>query len=134
MKSKTRIAGESLKLSLGDRVDFYRTPQNKDASGWIGPALVINLTDFSTGIVHVKWQGHIYSCEIRHVRPALVFFSFAIEAERGVALGLSTWQELQMAVIAHKAAIEHVSAAHFYQQGWRMTRLALNHQRCWHRI
>ena len=66
-------------LKLGDFVDSDRTPQNKDASGWIGPAQVVNLTDLASGRIDVKWQGYIYSCQVRHVRPALIFFTFYFE-------------------------------------------------------
>ena len=125
LKSKSRIAGESLKLNLGDLVDFYRTPQNKDASGWIGPATVVNLTDLASGRVDVKWQGYIYSCQVRDIRPALVFYTYVMERGHSAAsAALPLWQAIQARIHNSKSQQIHIAAAHWYQQGVRLTKLA----------
>ena len=48
--SKTRRSGELLELKLGDLVEFYRKPMNKDTTGWHGPAEVVNLTSLQDGL------------------------------------------------------------------------------------
>eukprot|EP00435_Cladocopium_sp_Y103_P052682 s894_g16.t1 len=66
--SKTRRSGELLELKLGDLVEFYRKPMNKDTVGWHGPAEVVNLTSLQDGLLHVKWQGRILAVRIQDVR------------------------------------------------------------------
>ena len=76
LKSKAGTPGEQLNLKPGDLVDFWRAPYTKDISGWLGPAIVVNTTEQDRGNIDVKWQGHIYSVSIRHVRRALVYHCF----------------------------------------------------------
>ena len=71
-RSKTRMAGELLDLQVGDSVDFWRDPANKDTSGWRGPADVVDLGEMSEGNISVRWQGRVFSCAPRLVRRALV--------------------------------------------------------------
>ena len=59
LRSRTRIAGESLNLKPGDLVDFYRAPFTKDISGWLGPAKVVNTTEVDNGNIDVKRQGRM---------------------------------------------------------------------------
>eukprot|EP00973_Karenia_brevis_P025750 3553071-Karenia_brevis.AAC.1 len=40
LNSKTRVAHEQMQLTVGDMVDYLRSPANKDESGWRGPAVV----------------------------------------------------------------------------------------------
>ena len=112
LRSKSRMAGESLNLKNGDLVDFYRTPQNKDASGWIGPARVVDLTELDHGMISVKWQGYIYKCQVRHVRPALVFFTYAMEGEYAASAVHPIWQQVQARIHGSVAHMLYVSAAH----------------------
>ena len=60
-------------MDIGSLVDFWRQPVHKDDSGWIGPGTIVHIED---GTIHIKFQGHIYSCATRHVRNALTFFSY----------------------------------------------------------
>ena len=77
--SKTRRSGELLELKLGDLVEFYRKPLTKDASGWHGPAEVVNLTNLQDGLLHVKWQGRVLSVRIQDVRTAMVYLTFLMK-------------------------------------------------------
>ena len=74
--SKTRRSGELLELKLGDLVEFFRRPLNKDVSGWHGPAEVVNLTSLQNGLLHVKWQGRVIAVRIQDVRTAMVYAAF----------------------------------------------------------
>eukprot|EP00959_Pyramimonas_sp_CCMP1952_P063792 1332581-Pyramimonas_sp.AAC.1 len=57
LNSRTRPAGELLELKIGDEVDIYRAPPNKDLSGWRGPAVVTDLTRLREGMIGVRWQS-----------------------------------------------------------------------------
>eukprot|EP00435_Cladocopium_sp_Y103_P051132 s594_g15.t1 len=74
--SKTRRSGELLDLKLGDLVEFYRKPMNKDTVGWHGPAEVVNLTSLQDGLLHVKWQGRIIAVRVQDVRTAMIYLTF----------------------------------------------------------
>ena len=56
LRTKTRPAGQSHNYNVGDLVDFFRPPSNKDWSGWKGPAKLIHLTNISRGAVTVRFQ------------------------------------------------------------------------------
>ena len=73
IRSKTRPASEQLRLEVGSLVDFWRQPMTRDDSGWMGPGVVVHV-EHDSGNIHVKFQGHVYSCSSRHVRNALTFF------------------------------------------------------------
>ena len=59
MNTRTTMAGQKLNLQVGDEVDFFRTPASKDATGWHGPAEVIDVSRVPKGIVSVKWQTKV---------------------------------------------------------------------------
>eukprot|EP00973_Karenia_brevis_P043551 6034514-Karenia_brevis.AAC.1 len=67
LNSKTRVAHEQLQLNVGDMVDYYRAPANKDESGWRGPAVV---TEVDPPAV-VQWQGQFIQGSTRDLRRAL---------------------------------------------------------------
>ena len=69
--SKTRLSTKSAGIVEGDTVEFWRAPENKEASGWKGPATVVHI-DHETGIVHVKWQGRVLLCRPQDVRKSLL--------------------------------------------------------------
>eukprot|EP00971_Amphidinium_carterae_P102564 2030284-Amphidinium_carterae.1 len=70
MRSKTRPSGMVLDLSAGDVVDYWREPSTRDASGWRGPARVVN-SRVQEGMVDVEWQGRTLSVRLADVRRAL---------------------------------------------------------------
>ncbi|CAJ1381673.1 unnamed protein product [Effrenium voratum] len=56
-RAKVRRSAELLELEIGDLVEIFRRPTTKDASGWVGPATVSDLSSLREGIVYVRWQG-----------------------------------------------------------------------------
>ena len=56
LNTKTRPAGQSFESKLGDLVDFHRTAPTKDASGWKGPAKIIDNTNITRGTLTVRYQ------------------------------------------------------------------------------
>ena len=54
-KTRTAPAGQSHDYKVGDLVDFHRVMGSKDASGWKGPAKIIDTTNISRGTVTVRY-------------------------------------------------------------------------------
>ena len=72
LSTKTRQSGERLELKLGESIDFFRDPPNKDISGWRGPAVVTDLSGISDGQVGLKWHGRSMTARLQDVRRSLV--------------------------------------------------------------
>ena len=103
---------------------LYRAPVTKDQSAWIGPATVVNLTALKRGQTDVKFQGHIYSCAVRHVRKALVFFTFLSDIDKGNSHD-NLWTECQKRIQSYKHNLLHNLCAIETQQGWLLSREAV---------
>ena len=43
----------------GDTVDLFRRPNNKDLSGWRGPAVFVSTASVDQGYFDVRWQGRV---------------------------------------------------------------------------
>ena len=76
LNSKTIIAGQSENYQPGDKVDFFRKGGAKDATGWTGPATVVDNTHISRGTltirhIHGTMEGRL--ADIRRHLPFLVF-------------------------------------------------------------
>ena len=87
-RSKTRVSGELLELAPGDLVEFFRPPTTKDQTGWMGPAVVADVTPIPQGIVAVRWQGRTLDCRIQDIRRALVYHTlmFHVDSESPIAI------------------------------------------------
>ena len=75
LRSKTQAPFELSSLKVGDLVDFYRHPNKKDITGWLGPAVVCNMLDAKHGNADVKWQGKVFTCKHQHLRRHLVLLT-----------------------------------------------------------
>ena len=58
-KTRTLPAAQISDYKIGDQVEIYRNPGNKDSSGWLGPGTICDLTMVSRGAIGVRWQGHV---------------------------------------------------------------------------
>ena len=56
------------------RLDIFRLPDNKDESGWRGPADLLEI-DYHNGAAIVKYQGVPYLIPIRHLRKHISLFT-----------------------------------------------------------
>ena len=72
-KTQTRVTAEQLELVVGDLVDIYRTPRQKDNVGWRGPAKVVSISSQDQGIISVQWGGRIMNCRTQDTRKALMY-------------------------------------------------------------
>ena len=62
-------ADDQRTYKVGEWVDVWRKPKNKDAAGWRGPCVVLSL--LGEGFLTVRWQGVCFDIPIHHVRPHL---------------------------------------------------------------
>ena len=58
-------------FKIGDLVDLFRRPLLKDAPGWRGPGVLLDLCH-ATGTAIVKWQGKPWLLNLRFIRPHMV--------------------------------------------------------------
>ena len=72
-RSKTRPAAQSAELAVGDVVEFYRDPSQKEHQGWRGPAEILKVE--SDGTTFVKWQGGSIICRPQDIRRALIYLA-----------------------------------------------------------
>ena len=77
---------------MGDEVDVYRAPTNKDTSGWEGPAEVIDISRASRGVVSVRHNSRVKEVQISHLRRHLHFWSL-LGLDGGLSGGMSTEAE-----------------------------------------
>ena len=54
LNARTTISAQKINLKVGEEVDIYRAPANKDTSGWIGPAEVTDVSRAARGVVSVR--------------------------------------------------------------------------------
>lgn len=71
--SKTRPSVAATGLEVGEIIEFYREPAQKEHQGWRGPAEILKLE--KDGTVHVKWQGGSLICRLQDVRRALTYLA-----------------------------------------------------------
>lgn len=73
-KTHTRPTGEELKFNVGDSVEYYREPTNRDVSGWRGPAVVADLTRLEHGRVGIRTStDQVINCRVQDVRHRLAY-------------------------------------------------------------
>eukprot|EP00971_Amphidinium_carterae_P328570 6460520-Amphidinium_carterae.1 len=66
-------------------VEFYSKPTHKDASGWRGPAKVVDLSNATHGNIGLNFQGRPMIRSIRDLRKALVYVVFLVPDQQCLA-------------------------------------------------
>merc|ERR1712026_524797 len=59
MNTRSTLASQHLNLQVGDEVDYFREPHQKDISGWYGPAEVVDVSRQSRGIMAVRFRSKV---------------------------------------------------------------------------
>ena len=86
MNTRTTISAQALNLRVGEEVDFYRDPHQKDTPGWTGPATVIDVSRAARGTYSVRWNNRILEVRLQDIRRHLYYFSMLCvqqDADRG---------------------------------------------------
>lgn len=74
IKTPTRPAGEELECKVGDSVEYYREPTNRDLSGWRGPATITDLTRLEHGRVAIRTNAdQVLNCRVQDIRRRLAY-------------------------------------------------------------
>ena len=60
---------------MGEKVDFYRTPGQKDSLGWSDPAEVVDVSRATRGVVTLRWQNRTIEAQLSNVRRHMHFLS-----------------------------------------------------------
>ena len=73
-----QYSGEMVeKLQNGSRIDIWREPEQKDQTGWRGPAEMIKLNATENKAI-VEWRGNPMLIPLRHCRPHVGFVAYRI--------------------------------------------------------
>ena len=72
--SNTRVPAQAIDLQVGEAVDIWRQPSQKDLTGWRGPCTIVSTHDLESGYIDVKWQGRVMSARMQDVRKSLSLF------------------------------------------------------------
>jgi hypothetical protein len=115
-KTKTRRSGELLDLQIGDEVDLYRSPPNKDLTGWRGPARVTDIGKMHEGVITVDWNSRKMDVAIPDCRRHLILLCM-------LALGHPTLNALKRAVMELVDSSIIVSWV-FGAKGWELSKEA----------
>ena len=130
LQSRTRLAAQVSDLNVGDAVDFFRAPPNKDISGWRGPATVSDLTNIDSGVVGVQRQGRQMFVRIPDMRRALVLFCL-LAAQDPVPFSqvpMRILKEFAEDVQTDSVILSYLALPH----GWQLSRQVLGHPQVWH--
>eukprot|EP00971_Amphidinium_carterae_P150727 2988388-Amphidinium_carterae.1 len=75
MRHHTRPSGEELDFKIGELVDVWFPPNNKEVSGWKGPARVVS-TQPAEGNITVRWQGRTLDRRFAETRKHISYLAF----------------------------------------------------------
>jgi hypothetical protein len=75
LNKRTTLSAQKLNLQVGEEVDIFRAPNNKDTPGWEGPAEVIDVSRATRGVISVKHNSHVKEVQLSRVRRHLHFIT-----------------------------------------------------------
>ncbi len=101
LQTRTLPAGEREGYQCGDLVDFYREPGTKDASGWIGPAKVIDPHHMSEGTITVKHVHRPIEIRVGDLRRHMQFAVFLAAIGSAYSGECVTWRDCRMYIETH---------------------------------
>ena len=126
LRTATRPSATERNFRVGDLVEFYRPPSNKDTPGWHGPARVCDTTDASRGQVGVKWQGRVLTCRLQDMRYELAHLVYTTVPHNHTAMG--AWDILRL-YIEHMPSDKPMTLGTIHHNGkWQLTRDTTKHQ------
>ena len=121
LNTRTTMPAQKLNLKVGEEVDFYRSQTSKDASGWFGPAEVIDVSRATRGVVSVRWQSRTLDVQLPSLRRHLHFLAL-LTAQEDAELAFpsvhgNVWSAIRNT--ADKLAAGRLVQVGFHQQGDR---------------
>ena len=107
MNTRTTASAQNLNLQVGEEVDYFRQPSQKDTSGWIGPATVVDVSRAARGVVSVRYQSRVLEVQLQHVRRHLHYFAL-LSSQQDVCRGQRADADN---IVAYPSAYTNVWAA-----------------------
>ena len=98
--TRTLPPGQLEQYKPGDLVDFYRPPDSKDASGWIGPAKVIDPTHMERGTITIRHVHRPIEVRIGDLRRHMQFLVFLSAVHSACYTKCTSWMGVKLAVEA----------------------------------
>ena len=132
LKSKTRPATQSHQYRVGEEVEVYRQPAQKEMSGWRGPAEILKVED--DGAIRVTWQGGSLLCRPQDVRRALLyaaFLYFYLQATHGPTL-YDPFSILRDHVMGMRLGVPALFAITLQEGKYYISHAATNNNRIFH--
>ena len=97
LNTRSLPAGQAVNLQVGEEVDFYRQQYKKDASGWFGPAKLLDVPQVTSGVVTVRWLSRPMEVRLQDVRRHLYFLALLAGPDT-VGLTGSVWSYIRRTV------------------------------------
>ena len=117
---------KSLNLQVGDLVDFFRTPNRKEDTGWFGPAEVVDTSQSSRDTFVLRFAARDYRVNSSCIRRHLVFF-VGLAAPQAQLTPTRAWHEFKQLVNSATAdRVHHVGSA-YDRQGYHRTKYDQQH-------
>ena len=86
-------------FNFGDLADVHRTPVVTDASGWKGPAEIIDNTNLTRGTFAVRYQRDMTrEVRLQDVRRHLDYLSLMAAPTSPLDAGLADWERVRTLV------------------------------------
>ena len=117
-RSQSRLTGELLDLRCGELVDIFRQPQNKDLTGWRGPASIVDVTTIPHGHISVRWGGRTMSVRLQDMRRSVLFIGLTDDG----SVPLHTLRQYMLNVFSAVMTLAWI----FDSDGWRLSKTAVD--------
>ena len=95
MQTRNLPAGQREDYRPGDLVDFHRPPSSKDASGWIGPATILDTTHISRCNITLKHIHLPFECRLQDMRRHIPFLVFHAAFHSAMSGSQGTWHMIK---------------------------------------
>ena len=140
LSSKTIPAGQRENYKPGDKVDFHRKGGSKDATGWTGPATVVDNTHISRGTLTIRHLHGSMEARLQDVRRHMPFLVFEAAVYAAYDSSRSVWGYIRNAIehLAYGVCVllgyvlvkSKTTSSHY----WRLSEKTQKHDELYHAI
>ena len=121
LNTRTLPAGERDNYTVGEEVDYFRPANTKDASGWIGPATIADVSRIQRGIITVRHLNNLLEIRLGDLRRHLHFLVMTHFAYGVFTYYETAWLKIKQHV-EHMPSHHHVLFGHaFHGSKWHIT-------------
>ena len=98
LSSRTRPSGQREDYKPGELVDFFRKGGAKDATGWTGPATVVDPTHIERGTVTIRHIHVPMECRLQDLRRHQMFLVFLAAVHSAMGKSRTVWGYIRNAI------------------------------------